>query len=67
MGARHDGATSIKPFGWTRVVESGRLGVQLHVSRVNAGTVDPWVVQIALSSFNQKDLEVVVEISQTYK
>lgn len=27
--------------------------------------VDPWVVQVALSSFDKKDLEVVVKVCQS--
>jgi hypothetical protein len=31
----------------------------------NARSVNPWIVQITLSGFNQQDLEVMIEIGQS--
>ncbi len=64
MGTRNNCSTPIEPLGGARVVEGGRLGVQLHVPWVDTGTVDPWVVQVALSALNQEDLELVVQVCQ---
>lgn len=65
MSARDNSFTTIQPRRGPRVVESSCLGVQFHVSGVNARTIDPRVVQVTLSRFDEKDLEVVVEIGQT--
>ena len=62
---RHNSSASVKPFRRARVVEGSSLAVQLHVPRVDTWTEDPWVVEIVLSSLNQEDLEVVVEVGQT--
>jgi hypothetical protein len=60
IGAWHDCTSSTKVFRGSGVVERGRLTVQLHVSRVDAWTEDPWVVQVALSTLDQENLKVVV-------
>lgn len=65
VGDGHNSSAAIKPLRGTRVVESGSLAVQLHVPRVDTRAEDPWVVQVVLSTLNQEDLEVVVEIGQT--
>ena len=65
MRNRHNSSAAIEPLRGTRVVEGGSLAVQLHVPRVDTGTENPWVVEVVLSSLNQEDLEVVVEIGET--
>ena len=66
MGAWNNSSTSIEPLRRARVVECSGLGVQLHVPWVDTRSVDPWVVEIALAALNQEDLEVMVQIGQTY-
>lgn len=66
MCTGHDGSTTIKVFRWTRVVEGGCLGVQLHVLGVDTRPVHPRVVEVALPSLNQEDLELVVQVGETY-
>jgi hypothetical protein len=65
MSARDNSSTSIEVLRGARVVESSCLGVQLHVLWVDAGTVDPGVVEVALSGLNQEDLEFVVQVGKT--
>jgi hypothetical protein len=36
-----------------------------HVAWVNAGTVNPRVVEVRLSSLNKHDLEIMVQVGQT--
>jgi hypothetical protein len=64
MSAWDDCATSSKPLGWTRIVERSRLAIQLHVPGIDARPEHPWVVEIALSSFDEHHLEVVIQIGQ---
>ena len=64
MRTRHNSPTSIEPLGRSRVVEGGSLTVQFHILRVDTWTEDPWVVEVVLSSLNQEDLEIVVEVGQ---
>lgn len=35
--------------------------------RTDAGAVDPWIVQVALSTLDQEDLEFVVQIGQPWE
>ena len=65
MGTRHHSSATIKPLGRPRVVEGCRLTVKLHVTGINPRAEHPWVVQVALASFDKKDLEIVVEIGQS--
>lgn len=65
MCTGHNSSASIEPFRGPGVVEGGSLAVQLHVPGVDARAEDPWVVEIVLTSLNQEDLEVVVEVGQT--
>jgi hypothetical protein len=51
--AWHDGFAASQPFGRAGVIEGGSLAVQLHVAWVYCRPVDPWVVQVALSSLDQ--------------
>lgn len=62
--ARHDGLPTSQPFRGPRFIESGSLGVQLHVPRVDTRTEDPWIVQVVLSALNEKDLELVIQVGQ---
>jgi len=52
VGAGNHRSTPIKPFGWSRIVERCRLAVKFHVARVDAWSVNPWIVQVALASFD---------------
>lgn len=65
MSGRDDGLAAIEPLGRTRLVEGCGLGVKLHVTGVDARAVDPGVVQVALASFDEKNLEVVVEVGKS--
>jgi hypothetical protein len=65
MGAGHDCLPAGEPFGGSRLVEGGCLGVQLHVTRVDAGPEDPWIVEVALAGFDEKHGEVMVQIGQS--
>jgi hypothetical protein len=67
MGARDDGSTTIEPLGGSRVVEGSRLGVKLHVSRVDTRAIHPGVVDIVLSALDQQDLEIVVQVGQPWQ
>lgn len=58
MGNRDHGTTTGQPLGRPRLIEGGRLRVQLHVSRVDARPEDPRVVEIALAGFDEEDLEL---------
>lgn len=48
----------------------GSTGISEERGRFNRGaptnsrTVNPWVVQVALSALNEKDLEIMVEVGQ---
>lgn len=65
MRAGHDCLPAGKPFGGSGLVEGGCLGVQLHVTRVDAGSEDPWIVEVALAGFDEKHGEVMVQIGQS--
>lgn len=65
MGGRHNGLTASEPFGRSRLVEGSRLGVKLHVARVDARAVDPWVVEVVLTSLDQENLQVPVKVRET--
>jgi len=52
MGSRYNGTAAIERLRGAGLVECCRLGVQLHISGVDPRTEDPWVVQVALSSFD---------------
>lgn len=65
VGDGNHSAAARKPLRWARVVERSGLGVQLHVPWVDTWAENPWVVQVALSSFNKQDLEVVVQVGQS--
>lgn len=64
MGAGYDSTTTTEPFRRSRVVERSSLTVELHVLGVDTGSVDPRVVEVGLSSFNEHNLEVVVQVGQ---
>jgi hypothetical protein len=64
MGTGHDGLPASKPFRWARLIEGSRLGVQLHVSRVNTRAEHPWVVEVVLAGLDEKNLEVMVKVGQ---
>lgn len=64
VGAGDDGLPAIEPLGRPGLVEGGRLRVQLHVPGVDTRAEHPWVVEVVLSTFNEKDGEVVVQIGQ---
>ncbi len=67
MGAGNNRTAAVEPFRGPRVVERGRLGVELHVSWVDTRAEDPWVVEVTLSALNQEDIELVVKIGQTWR
>lgn len=64
MGARHNRSAAGQPFGRTRLIERRRLGVQLHVSRVDTRSKHPRIVKVALTGLDEEDLEVVVQVGQ---
>lgn len=64
MGTGYDSTTATEPLGRSRVVERSSLTVELHVLGVDTGSVDPRVVEVGLSSFNEHNLEVVVQVGQ---
>lgn len=65
MGTRDNRLASGKPFGWSRLIERGRLGVKFHIARVDTRAEDPWVVEIALAGLNKEHLEVVIKIGES--
>lgn len=65
VGTRNDSSASIEPFRGSRVVKRGSLAVQLHVTWVNTRAEDPWIVQVGLSSLNQEDLEIMIQVRQS--
>ena len=62
VGTRYHGSSAIKPVRWSRIVEGSCLGVELHVLWVDTRPVDPWVVQVALTTLDHQDLELVIEV-----
>jgi len=60
-----DGTATGKPLRWSGVVERSSLAVEFHVTGVDARAEDPWVVQVALSGFDEHNLEVMVKVGQT--
>jgi hypothetical protein len=65
VGAWDDYTPAIEVLrGWW-VVKGGCLAIQLHVPRIDTRMKDPWVVQVAFSSFDQENLEIVVQVRQT--
>lgn len=65
MSSRNDSRTTAEPFRRTRLVEACSLGVQLHIPREDAWPEDPWVVKVILSSLDEKNLEVVVQVCES--
>lgn len=61
-----DCSPAIEPFRRSRVIEGCSLAIKLHISRINARSVDPWIVQVVLSSLDQEDLKFMVEIGQSW-
>lgn len=64
MSTRYNGFAAGKPFRRTRLVEGGCLRVQLHVSRIDAGAENPGIIEIAFSSLDQQNFEIVIQIGQ---
>lgn len=64
VSSGHNGTAAIEPFRRARLIKAGRLGVQLHVPGEDAGAEHPRIVEIVLPGLDEKDLEVVVQISQ---
>lgn len=64
MSTWHSSRTTSKPLARTRLVERSRLGVQLHVTGVDARPKHPRVVEVALAGLDEQNLEVVVKIRQ---
>lgn len=65
VGAGHDGRSTGKVLGRPGLVKCGRLGVQLHVPRVDTRPEDPGVVEIVLTAFDEENGEFVVQVGQT--
>lgn len=81
MRTRYNRTTPIEPFGRTRVIESGSLAVQFHITGINSWAIDPkgiqqlrfakknniylpWVVEIVFAAFDEKNLELVIQVGQ---
>jgi hypothetical protein len=64
VSSGHNGAAAIEPLRRARLIEAGRLGVQLHVPGEDTGAEHPGVVEIVLPGLDEKDLEVVIQIGQ---
>ena len=64
MGSGHDGATATEPLRRSRLIEAGRLGVQLHVPGEDARAKHPRVVEVVLPGLDEQDLEVMVQVGQ---
>ena len=62
VGTRYHSSSAVKPVRWSRIVEGSCLGVELHVLWVDTRPVDPWVVQVALTTLDHQDLELVIEV-----
>ncbi len=62
MSTRNHSTSAIEPVGGTRVVESSSARVKLHVLGIDARTVNPWVVDVVLSTLDTQDLELVVKV-----
>lgn len=56
MSTWYNSSSSIKPLWWSRVVEWSSLAVKFHVSRVDTWSVNPWIVEIVLTTFDDQDL-----------
>lgn len=65
MGTWHDRLPSRQPLRRAPFVEGCSLGVKLHVTRVDTRAKHPGVVEVALASLNQQDLQVVVQVGET--
>lgn len=65
MSSWNNGTTASKPLRWPGVVKRSRLAVQLHVPGEDTRAEHPWVVEVALASLNEQDLELVVQVGQT--
>lgn len=65
MGTWNHRLSPREPFRWTRLIEGGRFRVQLHVTGVNPWPEDPWVVQVAFTSLDEQNLQVVIQIRQS--
>lgn len=64
MGTGHHSLAAGEPFGWARLIEGGRLGVQLHVPGIYPRPVHPWVVEIALPCLDEEHLQIMVQVCQ---
>jgi hypothetical protein len=57
--------TPIEIIRRPRIVERCGFAVELHIDRIDAWTVNPWVVQVVLTAFNQEHLKVMIKVGQT--
>lgn len=64
MGTWDDSLSPCQPLAGARLVEGGRLGVKLHVTRIDSWPIDPGVVQVAFTRLDEEHLEVVVQVGQ---
>lgn len=65
MGTGHNCLAAIEMLTCPRVVERSCSRVEFHVTGVDTRAVDPWVVEIVLTTFNEKDSELWVEIGKS--
>lgn len=64
MGTGNNCLAAIEMLTCSRVVERGCSRVEFHVTGVDTRAVDPWVVEIILTTFNEKDSELWVEVGK---
>lgn len=65
MGAGHNSFSTSQPLRRTGLIKRCCLGVEFHVSWIDTRPKDPRVVEVALTSLNQQNLEIMVQICQT--
>jgi hypothetical protein len=64
VGAGHHCLSASEPFRRTGFIETRIFTIKAHVSRIYTRAVHPWVVEVALASLDEEDLEVVVQVGQ---
>lgn len=52
-------------LGRASLVKRRRFRVQLHIAGVNPRPEYPWVVEVAFSSLDQENLQIMIQIRQT--
>lgn len=64
IGARNNSSATSQPFRWPGVVKGGSLAIKLHIARVDTRPEHPRIIEVASTSLDQQDLQLVIEIGQ---